>query len=37
VAAGIANLVLLLNPGFTLLPAAAAATSRSDSGYVLIA
>jgi len=36
VAAGIANLVLLLNPGFTLLPAAAAATSRSDSGYVLI-
>jgi len=36
IAAGIANLVLLFNPGFTFFPAAAAATSRADSGYVLI-
>lgn len=36
IAAAIANLVLLFNPGFTFFPAAAAATSRADSAYVLI-
>ena len=36
IAAGIANLILLFNPGFTLFPAAAAASSRTDSSYVLI-
>ena len=36
IAAGIANLILFFNPGFSFFPAAAAATSRSDSSYVLI-
>jgi hypothetical protein len=35
IAAGIANLILFFNPGFSLFPAAAAA-SRTDSSYVLI-
>jgi len=35
VAAGIVNLILFFNPGFSLFPAAAAA-SRTDSSYVLI-
>ena len=36
IAAGIANLILFFNPGFSFFPAAAAAASRTDSSYVLI-